>query len=161
MLFPNFVTAISVVVLPKLAARFANGGGRAMPQPVAMFTAVFGSSACAVSVCLWLAGAPVLSKLFGNNYSEYANLLPVLCCNAVLITLSQGVQVAIRAMNAPREIFRGFLLASLFTCTVGIAMTSIWQLTGATVALCLSTLVFLIFVTFRFRALVRSRTAAG
>jgi O-antigen/teichoic acid export membrane protein len=155
MLFPNFATAMSVLLLPKLAARFAAGGGAAIHRLVSIFTAACAIAATGYGGCLWLLGSPLLSALYGKDYVEYAYLFPVLFCNLVLIAASQGVQVGLRAMNAPREVFSGFLIAGLFTCTAGVAMTYVWQLTGAVVGLCCSTLLFLCYVLFRYHSLVR------
>lgn len=155
MLFPNFVTAMSVLLLPKLAARFASGGARALHRPLGLFTAACTIGAVAYGGVLSLWGAPVLSVLYGEHYAEYAYLFPLLLCNLVLIAASQGLQTGLRAMNAPREVFGGFLLAGLFTCTAGVAMTSLWQLTGAVAGMCGSTFLLLSYVLLRYRVLQR------
>lgn len=153
MLFPNFVTAMSVLLLPRLVERFAAEGGPALRRPVHLFTAAAAAAAVAYGGVLWLLGAPLLAALYGKGYAEYAHLFPALVCNVVLIAASQGVQTGLRAMNAPREIFSGFVLASLFTCTAGVAMTYAWQLTGAVAGLCCSTLLFLCYVLSRYHSL--------
>ena len=161
MLFPNFATAMSVLVLPKLSVRFAEAGGKAIRRPVLMFTVASALGAIVYAGSILIVGAPLLSTVYGNGYIEYVGLFPLLCLNLVLITISQGVQVGLRAMNAPREVFFGFLIAGLFTCTAGIAMTYRWQLNGAVAGLCCSTLLFLLFVTYRYQFLVRHRAVAA
>jgi O-antigen/teichoic acid export membrane protein len=161
MLFPNFATAMSVLVLPRLSVRFAEAGGKAIRRPVLMFTVASALGAIVYAGSILLVGAPLLSTVYGNGYIEYVGLFPLLCLNLVLITISQGVQVGLRAMNAPREVFFGFLIAGLFTCTAGIAMTYRWQLNGAVAGLCCSTLLFLLFVTYRYQFLVRHRAVAA
>src|SRR4030095_674122 len=119
------------------------------------FTAVSALSAIAYGAALTFGGIPVLSAIYGKGYVEYAGLFPILAVNLVLITASQGVQVGLRAMNAPREVFFGFLISGAFTCTAGIAMTYMWQLTGAVIGLCCSTFLFLCYVLWRYRSLLR------
>jgi O-antigen/teichoic acid export membrane protein len=155
MLFPNFVTALSLVLLPRIACRYSRGGGAAIRRSVARFSCLCAIAAAMYAAVLWLAGPSLLQAFYGPAYREYAGLLPILCCNLVVIAASQGVQIGLRAMEAPRELFYGFLLAGGFTCTAGIAMTSLWGLTGAIAGLCASTTIFTLFAFFRYSRLTR------
>jgi len=161
MLLPNFVTALSVLVLPRAAARFEDRAPAGVHPLVMSFVALSCAVAVAYGVCLLAGGETLLGLLYGDQYKALTTILPALVCNLFLITISQGFQMGLRAMNAPREIFMGFLTAGLCTCTVGLATTLAWGIQGASVGLCLSSLSFLSVVAFRYFVVARRARLLG
>jgi O-antigen/teichoic acid export membrane protein len=161
MLLPNFFTALSVLALPHAAARYAESGVRGLHTQVLAFLLASTVTAVVFSGLLLMTGGRVLTLLYGPGYARFAVLLPALLCNLIFVTASQGLQMGIRATNAPRYIFQAFLAAALSTCTVGIALTRIWGLQGASVGLCFSSFSFLFVLIFRYNTvcsgLLRSR----
>ncbi len=125
------------------------------------FVAVSAGAAIVYSACLLLVGERLLGMLYGNGYVAFTRIVPLLSCNLILITASQGVQMGLRAMNAPRHVFVAFLIGELCTCTFGLAFTWAWGIQGASLGLCLSTLSFVSVIGFRFYKVIsqqRSRT---
>jgi len=155
MLLPNFVIALSVLVLPRAAARFDQRASAGVHRLVISFVALSCAVAIGYGACLLVGGEALLGLLYGHQYRALAPILPVLVCNLLLITISQGFQMGLRAMNAPREIFLGFATAGLCTCTVGLAATLVWGVRGAGIGLCLSSLSLFTVVACRYIVVAR------
>jgi O-antigen/teichoic acid export membrane protein len=153
MLAPNFITALSVLALPRLSSVYAEHGPRRLRPAVVAF--LLGSTAVAATFAgiLVTFDRRILGLLYGPGYIRFAVIVPPLGFNLVLISASQALQMASRAMNAPRHIFYSFLVSAALTCTIGVAFTLLWGVWGAAVGLCVSTVGFVAVLAVRCRAL--------
>jgi O-antigen/teichoic acid export membrane protein len=97
--------------------------------------------------------------LYGQQYEQYAGILPPLVVNMTLLAGSQAIQTKVRAANRPRYIFEAFLGGALCSCTVGLALMVRYGLEGGCLGLCCSTMTSVAVLLARSRT--RSSEAAG
>ena len=90
--------------------RHAHVLGAGIHKLVLGFVAVSAGAAIVYSACLLLVGERLLGMLYGNGYVAFTRIVPLLSCSLILITASQGVQLGLRAMNAPCHVFVAFLI---------------------------------------------------
>ena len=146
----QFITAMSLLVLPWAAARFAERGRAGFPRAIKGITLLFGAVAAAYLLVLVVFGDRLVGALYEGKYSHSAHLLPLVALPVVLSAASQGPVIALQAMREPREVFVSYSAAALATILIGLAFTYYWGLTGAALGILASMLVFSIVISLRY-----------
>jgi O-antigen/teichoic acid export membrane protein len=157
--FPQFITAISLLVLPWASARFAEEGRAGFQHRIRQITVLFVAGASAYYAVLWLFGGRIMAILYAGRYTDFAYLLPLVAAPVVVLAASQGSMIAVQAMQFPAEIFFAYTLAGAVTIVAGIPLTRYWGLPGAAVGILISYLTFFVVISYRYRARLREPLA--
>jgi O-antigen/teichoic acid export membrane protein len=147
----QFMTAIGVLLLPWLSGRYARTGTSSFKRTIRVVNSLFVLLAMAYVAGLLLAGRWLLNLLYKGNYSQVAYLLPLVALPLLLSAASQGTAMALRAMQAPADVFWGYAGGGAMTIVVGVALTHVWGLAGALVGLSASSLLFFAIITVLYR----------
>ena len=159
--FSQFLSALSLLVLPWASARFAEEGGQGFERRIRQITLLFVGGASAYFAVLWLFGGRIMAILYAGRYTEFAYLLPLVAAPVLVLAASQGSTIAVQAMQFPRDIFIAYTLAGVATVVAGIPLTHYWGLPGAAVGILVSYLTFFVIVSHRCRARLRAPLALG
>jgi len=149
---PQFITAMSLLVLPWASARFADQGAGALQRSIRRITLLFTAAAMAYLIGLILFGRVLMEVVYKGRYTQFAYLLPLLGLPMLLMAASQGPAIAVQAMQAPSEVSLAYTAAGILTILVGVALTHYWGLVGAVLGTSASSLVFLVVITLRYQA---------
>jgi O-antigen/teichoic acid export membrane protein len=149
---PQFITAMSLLVLPWASARFADQGARALQRSIRRITFLFTAAAMAYLIGLILFGRVLMEVVYNGRYTQFAHLLPLLVLPMLFMAASQGPAIAVQAMQAPSEVSLAYTAAGILTILAGVALTRYWGLVGAVLGTSASSLVFLVVITYRYQA---------
>jgi O-antigen/teichoic acid export membrane protein len=136
-LMPMFlvITAVNHLLLPLLVRiRTESSFNRVVCSTAACLIL---ASMCYGSV-IGLFNETIINYFFNGHYVEYANLLWVLVILLPLMALVMIIGVAIRAFERPERQFADFLRSSYISLPVGFALTGVWGIWGAAIAMVLS-----------------------
>jgi O-antigen/teichoic acid export membrane protein len=149
--FSQFLSALSLLVLPWASARFAEEGGQGLRRRIRQVTLLFVGVASAYVAVLWLLGGRIMAILYAGRYTDFAYLLPLVAAPVVVLAASQGSTIAVQAMQAPAEVFLAYSVSATLTILAGVALARYWGLTGALIGILTSSLGFCIVITWRCR----------
>jgi O-antigen/teichoic acid export membrane protein len=149
--FGQFLSAISLLVLPWASARFAEEGGLGFRRRIWQITLVLMALASAYYAVLWLFGGRLVGFLYAGRYTEFANLLMLAAAPVVVLAASQGSAIALQAMQAPAEVFLAYSVSAALTILAGVALARYWGLAGGLIGVLTSSLGFCMVVTWRCR----------
>lgn len=150
--FGQFLTAISLLLLPWAAARFAEEGRLGLQRRIRQVTLLFVGVACAYFGVVLVFGGKLIGFFYAGRYTEVAYLLPLVAAPVVITAASQGSGIAIQAMQFPSDVFLAYALAGAVTIVTGVPLTRYWGLGGATVGILISSLTVLFVISYRYRA---------
>ena len=139
------------LLLPWSSGRYARTGTSSFKRTIRVVNSLFVLLAVAYVAGLLLAGRWLLNLLYKGNYSQVAYLLPLVALPLLLSAASQGTAMALRAMQAPADVFWGYAGGGAMTIIVGVALTHVWGLAGALVGLSASSLLFFAIITVLYR----------
>ncbi len=149
--FSQFLSALSLLVLPWASAKFAEEGGQGFERRIRQITLLFVGGASAYLVVLWLLGGRIMATLYAGRYNDFAYLLPLVAAPVIVLAASQGSTIAVQAMQAPAEVFLAYSVSGTLTILAGVALARYWGLTGALIGILTSSLGFCIVITWRCR----------
>jgi O-antigen/teichoic acid export membrane protein len=149
--FGQFLSAISLLVLPWASARYAEEGGLGFRRRIRQITLVLMAVASAYYAVLWLFGGRIMAILYAGRYTDFAYLLMLAAAPVVVLAASQGSAIALQAMQAPAEVFLAYSVSAALTILAGVALARYWGLAGALIGILTSSLGFCIVVTWRCR----------
>ena len=147
----QYITAVTLLLVPWASARFADGAGQSFRRSINRITLIFTAGAVAYVAVLIFFGKWLTGFLYGGKYTQFAYLLPLMGLPILLMAAAEGPSIALRAMQAPSEIFRAYAMAALPTILAGVALTRNWGLMGAALGLAISSFAFLAVITYRYR----------
>jgi O-antigen/teichoic acid export membrane protein len=153
--FSQFLSAVSLLLLPWASARFAQEGRQGVQRCTRQITVLFVAVASAYFAALWLFGARIMPILYAGRYTDFAYLLTLVAAPVVVLAASQGSTIAVQALQFPVDIFFAYTLASVATIVAGVPLTRYWGLPGAAVGILISSLAFFLAITYRYRARLR------
>ena len=159
--FGQFLSAVSLLLLPWASARFAEEGWVGFQHRIRQITLLFVGAASAYYAVLWLFGGRIMAILYAGRYTDFAYLLPLVAAPVLVLAASQGSMIAVQAMQFPAEIFFAYTLAGAVTIVAGIPLTRYWGLPGAAVGILISYLSFFVVILYRCRARLREPLANG
>ena len=147
--FGQFISAVSLLLLPWASARFAEEGRVGFQRRIRQITLMFLGAAATYYVVLWLFGGRIMAVLYAGRYTEFAYLLTLVAAPVVVQAVSQGSAIAVQAMQAPAEVFLAYSVSATITILAGVALARYWGLTGVLIGILTSSLGFCIVVTWR------------
>jgi O-antigen/teichoic acid export membrane protein len=131
----QIVTAVGVLALPSMSREFGLGQLRRMRRKAVLASAFLTLVALGYAAVLWLFAAPIEHLLYGEKYSPYVSLIPILGLVPVFTGLANGFSMAVRASQKPHF----DLIANLISAPVGLITAAIfirlWGLNGAAFSL--------------------------
>jgi O-antigen/teichoic acid export membrane protein len=147
--FGQFISAVSLLLLPWASARFAEEGRVGFQRRIRQITLMFVGAASAYYAVLWLFGGRIMAILYAGRYNEFAYLLTLVAAPVVVQAASQGSAIAVQAMQAPAEVFLAYSVSGTLTILAGVALARYWGLTGALIGILTSSLGYCIVITWR------------
>jgi O-antigen/teichoic acid export membrane protein len=156
--FSQFLSALSLLVLPWASTKFAEEGGQGFERRIRQITLLFVGVASAYVAVLWLLGGRIMAILYAGRYTDFAYLLPLAVAPVVVLAASQGSAIAVQAMQAPAEVFLAYSVSATLTILAGVALARYWGLAGALIGILTSSLGFCIVITWRCRKKLRGVT---
>jgi O-antigen/teichoic acid export membrane protein len=159
--FIQFLSAVSLLLLPWASARFAEEGRVGFQRRIRQITLLFTGVASAYYAVLWLFGGRIMGILYAGRYTESAHLLTLVAAPVLLLAASQGSSIAVRAMQFPAEIFFAYTVAGAVTIVAGVALTRCWGLPGTAVGILISYFAFFVVISYRCRARLTKALAIG
>jgi O-antigen/teichoic acid export membrane protein len=154
----QFITAISLLLLPWASAQFAEQGGVVFQANIQKITLLFVSGAAVYLVCIVLCGHWLMQTLYAGRYVQVAYLLPLAGLPLLMGAASQGPGIALAAMQAPSKVFWGYAVAAVITILVGVPLTHYRGLVGAMSAMVLSSSAFFAVVVYYYKTSLRRVT---
>jgi len=163
--FAQFITAVSLLLLPWSSARFAEEGPVLFRRRIRQITLLFVAVASGYYAALWLFGEKLIRIFYAGRYTEYAHLLPLLAAPVLVLAVAQGNSIAVQAMQSPSNVLFAYSIAGATTVALGVPLTRHWGLPGAAVGILISYLAYFITISLRCQARLRQgqavRTGAG
>jgi O-antigen/teichoic acid export membrane protein len=151
----QFMVAITLLLVPWASARFADGANSAFQRAISRISMIFTVAAVTYLVGLLLLGRWLMEVLYGGKYTQFAYLLPFMALSILFTAAAEGPATAVRAMKVPSEIFWAYTAAAMLTIVPGLMLTRHWGLVGAALGLGISSLSFLVVITYRYRARIK------
>jgi O-antigen/teichoic acid export membrane protein len=123
--------AITILVQPQLSAAYQQSGTAALKARLrsALALVLLGSFLYLAILFLW--HQPLLSLLYGGQYAFTLDVIILAGFVPVAFAIGAVLEAALRAMEQPRLVFFGYLVASVLACTVGFALSLSSPLTVA------------------------------
>lgn len=149
---PQFITAISYLVVPWVSARFADQNGAGIRRPIGTVTLLFTSAALLYVAGLWLFGKPLIDIMYRGRYSEFSYLLTFLAVPVLLSAAAQGPAIAVMAMRLPSEVSLAYTVAGGVNILAGVVLTRYWGLVGNVLGTSSAALAFLVVISYRYKA---------
>lgn len=147
----QLMTAATMLVLPRLAAGREQGGGDRAGWRELMLGALTGPLTAIYVVVLIIWGRDLLDLLYDQPaYSAHAALIGGFAVYAILLAFSHSLAVALRAREDTASIFNAKLASAAAALLLGFPLIWSMGLTGAVVALNISTLAEAAVLAFRF-----------
>jgi O-antigen/teichoic acid export membrane protein len=154
----QFITAISLLLLPWASAQLAEQGGAVFKRNIRKITLLFVSGAAVYLVCIVLFGHWLMETLYAGRYVQVAYLLPLAGLPLLMGAASQAPGIALAAMQAPSKVFWGYAVAAATTILVGVPLTRYRGLVGAMSAMVISSSAFFAVVVYYYKTSLRRVT---
>lgn len=148
----QFVTALSLLLLPWASARFASRDRPSFQRAINRISLLFVCAGVAYLACISVFGKWLTLVLYHGKYIRSTGLIPVLAFSGALIAASQGPAIGLRAMQAPSGVFVAYSAAAALSILAGFTFTLHWGLVGNVFGMAMSSLCFLITVTYCYRS---------
>jgi glycosyltransferase involved in cell wall biosynthesis len=148
----QFIASINLLLVPWASARFADHAGLAFQRGIRNISIIFTTAAIMYLACLILFGRWLTDELYGEKYAQFAYLIPLIALPILFSAIAEGPSVAVKAMQAPSEVFWGYTAAAIPTMLVGMSLTRHWGLIGAALGLAGSSLAFWVVISYRYHA---------
>jgi O-antigen/teichoic acid export membrane protein len=159
--FGQFLSAISLLVLPWASARFAEEGRLGFQRRVRQISVLFTGMASAYYAVLWVFGGKIMQVLYAGRYGDSAHLLTLAAAPVVVLAASQGSTIGVQAMQAPAEVLLAYSVSGTLTIFAGVALARYWGLAGALTGMLASSLGFWVVITWRRQRRLTEVTSIG
>jgi O-antigen/teichoic acid export membrane protein len=150
--FPQFITAVSRLLVPWASARFADRDAAATQRAIGRITLLFASAAFLSLASVWLFGKPLIDLMYKGRYIEFSYLLPLLAVPVLFTAAAQGPAVALQAMRLPSEVSLAYAAAAAVNILAGVTLTHYWGLVGNVLGMSSASLAFLVVIWYRYNA---------
>jgi O-antigen/teichoic acid export membrane protein len=150
--FPQFMTAVSRLLVPWASARFADQNAAGTRRAIGRITLLFASAAFLSLACISVFGKPLIDLMYGGRYIEFSYLLPLLAIPVFFTAAAQGPAVALQAMRLPSEVSLAYTAAAGVNILAGVVLTHYWGLVGNVLGMSSASLTFLVVIWCRYNA---------
>ena len=151
----QFITAITLLLLPWASAQLAEHGAAAFEANVRRITLLFVAGTAVYLACIVLFGHWLMETVYAGRYARVAYLLPLASLPLLMGAASQGPSIALAAMQAPSKVFCGYAVAATATILVGVPLTHYRGLVGAMSAMVLSSFACFTVVIYYYKSGLR------
>lgn len=149
------VWALSVLLLPTLV--WARDEGRAkLNSRIRLALIPFVVGPAVYWLLLGLFHQPLVSWLYGGQYTNGAILLWILGLSPIVASVKQVLSQALRALERPDWLFLAYTLSALVAVTLGTGLVYFWGIVGAGMALVICQAVTAALALFSYQRLQRS-----
>lgn len=123
--------AVPSFAAPRASRVYHEGGMAALRSFVVLMSLLVGLPVCAYLLGVSIFGAQVLDLLYGQGYSQHANLIWLFAAAYLGQFVIGSESIALMAAGNARAIFLGRLVSIVLTLTVGVALTAAFGVEGA------------------------------
>ncbi len=155
----QIVSALGMFVIPVLSRDVSAGRTISAHRKATTYLSVVVAVTCAYALSLLLFRGPLETIIYGGKFKQYVWLLPLNGLIPVMIALTSGFSVLLRANQKPQHL----LTSAVVGCVVGFAsalpMSRLWGVPGAVTSVLLANLA--IAVTTAWYYFAHRRTVAA
>ncbi|MEX1197409.1 MAG: oligosaccharide flippase family protein [Pseudohongiellaceae bacterium] len=136
------MTAVNMVMSPHVARLYQQGDLESLQRLVALATRTAFLIAFPVALLLIVFGRPLITLVFGAEYSEAALPLAILCCGQLFNVAVGSVGVILNMAGHERESLKAFAVAVLVSVVLAVILVPVLKSTGGAIAAACSLLVW-------------------
>ncbi|MDQ3986393.1 MAG: hypothetical protein M3280_07845 [Actinomycetota bacterium] len=136
--FVQIVTAIGSLGLPVLSRDFGRGQLGAVRKKGMTIGLTLIAGAIAYEIALLVFRQPLEQLVYGGKFADFTWLLPVLGLLGILVALTTGYSLILRAVQRPKHYLFATSASALAGVTSAALFTWLWGLSGAAASLLLS-----------------------
>jgi O-antigen/teichoic acid export membrane protein len=152
--------AMDTALTPSASRAFAVGGSAGLRSFIVRIITLTAPIMMAYCLFIGLFARPILTLLYGTQYSQYSWLLMLFALNYALLYLRSPAVIALEAQRASAPIFRAHLWSGLVVLTVGVAAVHLFGLLGAALGTVANALILNLILWQRYRRIVVGNTVA-
>jgi O-antigen/teichoic acid export membrane protein len=151
--------AITLLVLPQMAAHFAAGESEKLRQMWRQCSFVFFGLSSVFALVVGLESLRLLHLVYGGKFDEGGSLLRWYVMLPVVMGLGHAANAALKATERPKAVFYAYVTSGATTFLLGIPLVIRWGLRGAVFGMLLSGVSYAVVLTFSFYKVSRSQMA--
>jgi O-antigen/teichoic acid export membrane protein len=149
------VWALSILLLPSLVWARDEGRDRLNSRlGLALIPFVVGPAL--YWLLLGIFHQPLVSWLYGGQYTEHASLLWILGLSPIAASVKQVFSQSLRALERPDWLFLAYTLSAVVALILGTGLVYLWGLAGAGMGLVICQVVTAVLALVSYRRLQRS-----
>jgi O-antigen/teichoic acid export membrane protein len=153
--------ALSFLVLPALAARYASGNRHGFFSLVRRYGFGVLSTTLLFVLAIRVAGRPALHLLYAGKFDDLAPLLYLLAFLPVIMGVGNALNDALKAVEQPKVVFFAYLCSAAATFVGGIPLVIRFHLPGAVYGMLLSAAAYTLALVLGFFLVVYRRSRAA
>jgi O-antigen/teichoic acid export membrane protein len=135
-------TAITLLILPMLALRYATGQHRALISLWGKFALLFFGISVVFAATVHTLSLPLLHLLYGGKFDDLAGLLGLLVLVPVVMGVGNSTNAALKAIEQPHAVFWAYVASGCVTFLAGIPLVIHFGLRGAVYGMLLSAIAY-------------------
>jgi O-antigen/teichoic acid export membrane protein len=151
--------AITLLVLPQMAAHFAAGEPGKLRQMWRQCSLVFFGLSAAFALVVGAESFRLLHLVYGGKFDEGGSLLRWYVMLPVVMGLGHAANAALKATERPQAVFYAYVMSGATTFLLGIPLVIHWGLRGAVFGMLLSGISYAVVLTFSFYKVSRAQMA--
>ncbi|HUB58879.1 MAG TPA: glycosyltransferase [Candidatus Micrarchaeia archaeon] len=144
----QFLTALSLLLLPWASTQLADKGAATFQRAIRGITLLFTVAGLAYFILVVEFGRQLTEVLYRGKYAQSVALIPMLALSQLLMAVSQGPVIGLRAMQRPSRVFVGYSVAAVFSVLVGLVLTKHWGARGNVTGMAASSCCFLLTTAY-------------
>ena len=149
------ITAISMLFLPIFSAQFKKLGASGLKKNGVIITSVVFIMSVVYGLFLWIFRFQLEQLFYGGKYHDYVDLIPLFSLVPMLMALTIGASVILKAIQKPQAIFVVSIGKLITSIVISLVFITRWGLIGAVwsavITQAVATLLILIILLRRFR----------
>jgi O-antigen/teichoic acid export membrane protein len=148
--------ALTLLVLPALASRYASGRRQEFLSLVKRYaTGAFATTALFV-IGVRIVGRPVMHLLYAGKFDDVSSLLYALAFVPLIMGLGNAINAGLKGMEKPKAVFYGYLASGGSTLFIGIPLILYLGLWGAVFGILVSAAVYTTVLGYMFVRLLHA-----
>jgi O-antigen/teichoic acid export membrane protein len=127
----QIVSALAIFIVPVLSRDIAAGRTVSANRKAAMYIVIVVALTCAYAVSLLCFRGPLESIIYNGKFKEYIWLLPLSGLIPVMIALTSGFSVLLRANQKPQHLLAAAVAGSAVGFASALPLSRMWGVWGA------------------------------
>jgi O-antigen/teichoic acid export membrane protein len=156
-------TALNMLILPVMAARYATGQHQALSSLWFRFTMLFLGITVPFAVMVRLFSRTLLHGIYGGKFDDLAATLGLLALAPVIMGIGNSTSAALKSIECPNAVFLAFAGSGIVTLAAGIPLVMHFYLRGAVYGMLASAAAYttsLLIAWFVYRNRIRVHESA-